>query len=199
MKASLASLLSIALLAAPFLAHAADVRVLTALGEIDVALDRAHAPLTTCNFVRYAKARAYDGGAFFRVVSSAHPDKNPSPIDVVQAETPRGSDDHALGAVRLEGTRQTGLRHLAGAISMARDAPDSAGSSFFIVTKDSPNLDEGGPRNPDRRGFAAFGHVTRGLEIVRRIEAMPAKDDILTRPVTIEKVTVSDAVVRACG
>jgi len=200
MKRVLTGLAVLALLATPALAQAAtDARILTSLGEIDLALDQAHAPLTTCNFVRYARAHAYDGGSFFRVVSSAHPDKNPAPIDVVQAQTPRGSDDASLGTVRMEGTRQTGLHHLAGTVSMARDAPDSAGSSFFIVTKDSLNLDEGGPRNPDGRGFAAFGRVTRGLDIARRIEAMPAKDDILAAPVEIRTLTVSPSLTKACG
>ena len=186
------------MIAAPCAARAADVRIVSDLGVIEAVLDHAHAPRTTCNFVRYAQAHAYDGGSFFRVVSSAHPDRNPSPIDVVQAQTPKGSDDHALGTVRMEGTKSTGLRHVAGTLSMARDTPDSAGSSFFIVTKDSPNLDEGGPRNPDGRGFAAFGHVVRGLQILRDIQAKPAKDDILATPVAIRSVTVSAAIVRAC-
>jgi len=177
---------------------APDVRITTGLGEIDAMLDHAHAPLTTCNFVRYARAHAYDGGSFFRVVSSVHPDRNPAPIDVVQAQTPKGSDDHALGTVRMEGVKATGLRHVAGALSMARDGPDSAGSSFFIVVKDSPNLDEGGSRNPDGRGFAAFGHVIRGLNIVATIQAMPAKDDILAKPVEIAKVVLSPTIVAAC-
>jgi len=200
MKLVLTGLAALILLLTPTLAQAApDARIVTALGEIDLALDHVHAPLTTCNFVRYAKAHAYDGGSFFRVVSSVHPDANPAPIDVVQAQTPRGSDDNALGTVRMEGTRQTGLHHLAGTISMARDTPDSAGSSFFIVTRDSPNLDEGGSRNRDGRGFGAFGHVTAGLMAARRIQQGAAKDDILAAPVAIRKLTVSPGMVRACG
>ena len=87
--------------------------------------------------------------------------------------------------IPLERTRDTGLRHLAGTLSMARDTPDSATSDFFICLNDLPTLDFGGARNPDGQGFAAFGRVTRGLDIVRKIQAAPAAGQSLEPPIAI--------------
>ncbi|CAN5147282.1 peptidylprolyl isomerase [soil metagenome] len=165
----------------------AHVVIHTAAGDIALTLDAAHAPISTCNFLRYVEAGRYADGSFFRTVVAAT-NANPNPIDVIQAQTTAGSDDPGLGAIPLERTRDTGLSHLAGTISMARDGPDTATSSFFIVTQDTPALDFGGGRNPDGQGFAAFGHVTEGLDLVRAIQALPAVDEAITAPVTITSV-----------
>ena len=82
-------------------------------------------------------------------------------------------------------TRDTGLRHLDGTISMARGTPDSATSDFFICVGDQPELDFGGKRNPDGQGFAAFGRVVRGIEVVRKIQGRPAVGQAITPPVRI--------------
>ena len=180
------SLIALALMAS------ADPTVVieTDAGRMVVALDLAQAPLSTCNFLSYAADGDYDGGTFFRTVIAATND-NPNPIDVIQAATPRGSDDDSRPPISLERTRDTGLRHVAGTISMARDGPDTATSSFFIVTQDTPSLDFGGARNPDGQGFAAFGHLTEGLEIARAIQAMPADaEEQLTPPVVIRSVRI---------
>ncbi|NJC41912.1 peptidyl-prolyl cis-trans isomerase A (cyclophilin A) [Brevundimonas alba] len=161
-------------------------------GDIQLALDVEAAPVTVCNFVRYAQAGRYRGGRFFRTVV-AETNDNPNPIDVIQAETDAGSDDAGFGPIPLERTRDTGLRHAAGTISMARDGPDTATSSFFIVTRDTPALDFGGGRNPDGQGFAAFGVVTGGLDLVRGIQAQPAQDEQLTEPVAISDIEVGPA------
>ncbi|MCS6624895.1 peptidylprolyl isomerase [Roseibacterium beibuensis] len=158
-------------------------------GEIRLALDVEAAPVTVCNFVRYAKAGRYRGGRFFRTVVAGTND-NPNPIDVIQAETDAGSDDPGFGPIPLERTRDTGLRHTAGAISMARDGPDTATSSFFIVVHDAPALDFGGGRNPDGQGFAVFGTVTDGLDLVRAIHGQPASDEQLIEPVAITDVEI---------
>ncbi|CAN5436945.1 peptidylprolyl isomerase [soil metagenome] len=165
----------------------AHVVIHTAVGDIAVALDVEHAPVSTCNFLRYVEAGRYADGSFFRTVVAAT-NVNPNPIDVIQAQTTAGSDDPGLGAIPLERTRDTGLSHVAGTISMARDGPDTATSSFFIVTQDTPALDFGGRRNPDGQGFAAFGHVTEGLDIVRAIQALPAVEEAITAPVKIASV-----------
>lgn len=181
-------------------AVADDVRVaiVTDAGRMVVALDLERAPLSTCNFLRYATDGAYDGGSFFRTVVAATND-NPNPIDVIQASTPAGSDDPGNGPIPLERTRDTGLRHLAGTISMARDGPDTATSSFFIVTRDTPSLDFGGRRNPDGQGFAAFGRLVEGLEVARRIQMSPADaDEQLTPPVMIRSAQIVGQVPAEC-
>lgn len=165
----------------------AHVVIHTERGDIAVTLDAARAPVTTCNFLRYVEAGRYRDARFFRTVV-ASTNANPHPIDVIQAETTGGSDDPGFGPIVLERTRDTGLSHLAGTISMARGGPDSATSSFFIVTQDTPALDFGGGRNPDGQGFAAFGRVTAGLDIARAIQTSPAEAEQLKPPVKISSV-----------
>lgn len=165
------------------------VRVETDAGVMTVALALEHAPLTVCNFLTYVRAGDYDGGAFFRTVVAATNTSNPNPIDVIQAASNRGVEDTARPPVRLERTRDTGLNHRAGVISMARDGPDTATSSFFIVTQDTPSLDFGGARNPDGQGFAAFGRLIDGLDVARRIQVSPAdSEEKLTPPVAIRSI-----------
>ena len=162
-----------------------QVVIATDAGRMVVDLDIEHAPISACNFIAYVTTGDYDGGSFFRTVVAATND-NPNPIDVIQAATPRGSDDASRPSIPLERTRDTGLRHVAGTISLARNGPDTATSSFFIVTEDTPSLDFGGGRNPDGQGFAAFGRLGEGLDVARAIQAMPADgEEQLTPPVVI--------------
>ncbi len=132
--------------------------------------------MTAANFLRYVDAGHYTGGRFHRTVRT-QPDNQPQSavkIDVIQAGVNPAKKDAGFGPIPLERTSRTGLRHLDGTISMARTAPDSAVSDFFICVGAQPSLDEGGRRNPDGQGFAAFGRVVRGMEIVRRIQESPA-------------------------
>lgn len=170
----------------------------TGLGDITLRLDAEHAPATTCNFLRYVQQGRYAGGSFFRTVVAGTND-NPNPIDVIQAATTAGSDDPGLGPITLERTRDTGLRHSAGAVSMARDGPDTATSSFFVVVEDTPAPDFGGGRSPDGQGFAAFGAVTSGMEIVQAIQSAPAEDEQLVEPVVIRSATLDGARPTVCA
>jgi peptidyl-prolyl cis-trans isomerase A (cyclophilin A) len=170
----------------------------TDAGRIVLALELERAPLTVCNFLSYVTDGDYDGGAFFRTVVRAT-NTNPNPIDVIQAASRRGVDDDLRPAIPLERTRDTGLTHAAGTISMARDGPDTATSSFFVVTQDTPSLDFGGARNPDGQGFAAFGRVVQGLEVARRIQMSPANgEEQLTPPVAIRSARLVGLVPPAC-
>jgi peptidyl-prolyl cis-trans isomerase A (cyclophilin A) len=173
-----------------FGAHAPPGRVLisTALGEIEVELDAARAPVTTANFLKYVDGRFYDGGRFHRTVKPDNQPDNTVKIAVVQAgiDLARAKDEFL--PIKLERTRDTKLAHKDGTISMARDGPDTATSDFFICVGDQPELDFGGKRNPDGQGFAAFGRVVKGMDVVRKIQAAPAKDQALEPPVAIRKV-----------
>lgn len=169
----------------------------TDAGRMVVELNLARAPLSTCNFLGYVHDGDYDGGGFFRTVVAATND-NPNPIDVIQAATPRGDDDDSRPPVTLERTRDTGLSHIAGTISMARDGPDTATSSFFIVTRDTPSLDFGGGRNPDGQGFAAFGRLVEGLDVARRIQMSPADGERLTPPIAIRGARIEGHVPPGC-
>lgn len=157
----------------------------TALGEIELLVDVAHAPVTARNFLRYAEDGRYDGGRFHRTVTPENqPDKKVK-IDVIQAGVPAEGEKLDRTPIPLERTRDTGLTHVDGAVSMARDTPDSATSDFFICVGAQPSLDFGGARNPDGQGFAAFGRVVRGMDVVRRIWRSSAKGQALEPPVRI--------------
>ena len=182
----LRSLPLILLALAPLAAQTPHVAIATSLGVIEVALEAGKAPRTTANFLRYVEAGAYAGGAFHRTVTLDNQPQNQVKIQVIQGGAPEA--DKALPPIALERTRDTGLRHVDGAISMARGGPDTATSDFFICIGDQPELDCGGRRNPDGQGFAAFGRVVEGMAIVRRIQIQPAQGQTLTPPVKILSV-----------
>jgi len=157
----------------------------TDLGEIEIEVDTARAPATAANFLRYVDAARYDGGRFHRAVKPDNqPDKKVK-IEVIQGGVAPEFQKQDWPPIALERTNATRLRHTDGAISMARDGPDTATSDFFLCIGDQPELDFGGARNPDGQGFAAFGRVVRGKDVVRKIQQSPAEAQRLTPPVGI--------------
>src|SRR5262245_15041830 len=167
-------------------AAAADlswVLLRTEVGDVEVLLYPDRAPATVANFLSYVEAGHYTGGQFHRTVRADNQPTSPVKIAVVQAGG--NADRPMFPAIKLERTSATGLRHVDGTISMARDGPDTATSDVFICVGDQPDLDFGGKRNPDGQGFAAFGRVVRGMDVVRKIHAAPAKEQTLTPPVRI--------------
>jgi peptidyl-prolyl cis-trans isomerase A (cyclophilin A) len=170
-------------------AAAADnpvVLMKTEKGDITVEIDLAQAPVTAINFLRYVDAKLYDGSTFHRTVTLENQPNDSVRIEVIQGgQLP---EEKEFPPIAHETTAMTGLRHLNGAISMARAKPGSAASSFFFCINDQPELDFGGKRNPDGQGFAAFGRVVQGMDVVRAIQALPAQGQQLTPPVKIISV-----------
>lgn len=150
------------------------VRMVTDLGVIVIELYPDKAPISVANFLAYADKHLLDGGSFYRTVGPRN-DNNPATISVIQGGLNR--DDSPLPAIAHETTRDTGILHTDGVISMARDAPGTAGSEFFICLGDNPALDFGGARNKDGQGFAAFGQVVAGMDVVRQIWRSPTTSD----------------------
>jgi peptidyl-prolyl cis-trans isomerase A (cyclophilin A) len=154
------------------------VRIETSFGNIDLAIDVKHAPVTSANFLKYVDAGLYNGGRFNRVT---RPDNyTPAPPNRPMMELIQGgiSPDRAaerLPAIPLERTSVTGLKHVVGTLSMARGGPDSATSEFFILLNDQPSLDFGGMRFDDGQGAAAFGKVVAGLDVVKTIQSQPVQ------------------------
>ncbi len=185
----------IGVLAAALLSGAAQrpgepVRVLvqTELGDIVLEVETSRAPNTAANFLRYVDAHHYDGGLFHRTVKMDNQPDSPVKIEVIQAGVNPERAKDGFPAIPLERTSVTGLRHTDGAISMARGQPDSATSGWFVCINDQPSLDFGGARNPDGQGFAAFGRVVQGMDVVRRIQGAPNTDaQRLTPPIKIVK------------
>jgi peptidyl-prolyl cis-trans isomerase A (cyclophilin A) len=167
------------------------VRVLvqTERGDIVLEVDTTRAPNTAANFLRYVDAGHYDGGTFHRTVKMDNQPDSPVKIEVIQAGVNPERAKSGFPPIPLERTSVTGLRHTDATISMARGQADSATSGWFICINDQPSLDFGGARNPDGQGFAAFGRVVQGMDVVRAIQhAANTTAQNLTPPITIVKV-----------
>jgi peptidyl-prolyl cis-trans isomerase A (cyclophilin A) len=165
------------------------VKMITKLGAITVEVYEQAAPVTAGNFLRYVDEKRFDGAHFYRVVTMQNQPDNEVKIEVIQGGL--GHDDQhpqRLPPIRHETTEETGILHTDGVISMARLEPGTTGAELFICIGDQPELDFGGRRNPDGQGFAAFGKVVGGMEVVRRIQQQPAEKQALLKPVTISSI-----------
>jgi peptidyl-prolyl cis-trans isomerase A (cyclophilin A) len=166
----------------------------TEQGDITVEVYPGAAPASAGDFLTYVEQGLYDGAVFYRAVHHGNDNGEPK-IEVLQG----GLKDFglALPPVAHESTRETGLLHTTGALSLARgDVGTGSAGAFFIVLSDQPGLDHGGMRNPDGQGFAVFGRVVEGMEVVRRIHALPTDENagdeyvrgqLLAEPVVIRR------------
>ena len=146
------------------------VAIDTSLGRIVIALDRGRAPFTANNFLRYVDNHRLDGETFYRAMHI--PGAKDGDGGLIQGGVT--SDVRKLyPPIADEPSSKTGLHNVAGAISMARGAPGSAKADFFILLSDQPGFDAGAPGGMDADGFAPFGHVTEGMDVVRKIFAAP--------------------------
>ena len=161
------------------------VTVKTELGDIELAIDSIHAPVSAANFLRYVDAGRYAGGRFHRTVTRDNQPTTLVKIDVIQWSAAARGTAERFAPIALERTNQTGLNHRDGTVSMARAGPNTATSDVFICIGDQPELDFGGKRNADGQGFAAFGTVVSGMDVVRRIHGAPAKGQTLAPPIGI--------------
>lgn len=169
-----------------------NVAVNTDLGTITLALDAKRAPVTTANFLRYVDQRRFDGTVFYRVMRL---DWGTPPNGLIQGGV-QGDPKRVLKPIKHEPTSETGILHKAGAISMARYAPGTATGDFSILVSDQPGLDAN-PTAADPEsvaGFAAFGHVVEGMDVVRKIYDVPLsptagvgvmKGQMIAKPVRI--------------
>ncbi len=186
----MAAVVGVALIARPAAQGPVRVVVQTELGAIVLEVDTARAPNTAANFLRYLDAGHYDGGTFHRTVKMDNQPDSLVKIEVIQAGVNAARAKEGFPAIPIERTSVTGLRHTDGAISMARGQPDSATSGWFICINDQPSLDFGGARNADGQGFAAFGRVVQGMDVVRKIQHAPNTDaQLLTPPIKILKAS----------
>ncbi len=161
------------------------VLIRTQLGDIVVELYPRQAPITVRNFLRYVDENRYAESSFYRVVTRDNQPDKKIKIEVIQGGIGFVESDLRLPAIEHETTQKTGLRHRDGTISMARREPGTASSEFFICLGDQPELDFGSRRNPDGQGYAAFGQVVRGMDVVRKIQAGPEVEQMLVAPVKI--------------
>jgi peptidyl-prolyl cis-trans isomerase A (cyclophilin A) len=159
----------------------------TELGDIYVELYQSKAPLTTANFLRYIDSSLFRNGSFYRVVRMDNQLRDSVKIEVIQGGR-RENEDKGFAPISHETTKATGILHKDGVISMARSVPGSATSEFFICVGDQPSLDFGGKRNKDGQGFAAFGKVIKGMDVVRKIHSIKASGQYLDKKVLITDI-----------
>jgi peptidyl-prolyl cis-trans isomerase A (cyclophilin A) len=153
-------------------AELVPVAIDTSLGRIVVALDQTHAPVTTANFLHYVDSHRFDGETFYRAMHM--PAADGSEGGLIQGGV--SSDSRKLyPPIAHEPSSQTGLKNIAGAIVMANAGPGTARSDFFILLSDTPGFDAGG-YGGDANGFAVFGHVTEGMDVVKKIFASPVSE-----------------------
>ncbi len=161
------------------------VAIATSLGRIVIALEKDRAPATVANFLKYVDGKRFDGATFYRAMNFMAE----KPLGLIQGGL-KGRSDKVLPPVKHEPTSRTGLTHDDGAISMARGAPGSAQADFFIILGNLNTLDA----TPQDPGYAVFGHVVEGMDVVRAIQQAPVsptagegamKGQMLLKPVTI--------------
>jgi peptidyl-prolyl cis-trans isomerase A (cyclophilin A) len=168
--------------------HNPRVLISTQFGDIEAEIFIDKAPVTATNFLRYIDSGKYKANAcFYRTVRMDNQPGKPVKIEVIQGGFYSDSviEKIQFPPIRHETTRETGVLHLDGVLSMARNEPGTASSEFFICVGDQPALDFGGKRNPDGQGFAAFGRVIKGMDAVRKIQQIKDKDQYLENPVKI--------------
>ncbi|MBB3859262.1 peptidyl-prolyl cis-trans isomerase A (cyclophilin A) [Novosphingobium hassiacum] len=154
----------------------ATVRVVltTEMGPIVVEVDVARAPVSATNFVRYAETKRFDGVVFYRAMHLAWGEQ---PNGLIQAGT-RGDPRRNLPPIAHEPTNVTGILHKVGTLSLARLAPGTAAGDFSIMVSDQPGLDAQ-PESSDpeaKAGYAAFGQVIEGMDVVKAIYAAPISE-----------------------
>lgn len=166
------------------------VKIETNLGAIVVEVDTIKAPISALNFLKHVTGGSYSDGVFYRVVRMDNQPQNDVKIEVIQGGVFTEARLDKIPTIEHETTEQTGLKHLDGTISMARMKPGSASTEFFICVNDQPDLDFGGKRNPDGQGFAAFGQVVEGMDVVREIQRQKDEGQILVEKIEINIIDV---------
>ena len=160
-----------------------QVVIETDLGDITISVNVKQAPITGANFLRHVERGSYVGGSFYRVVRDGNQADSDVKIAVIQGGLGDRADEQE--PIPHETTALTGILHLDGVVSMARLEPGTATTEIFICVGPQPELDFGGRRNPDGQGFAAFGQVINGMEVVRAIHRLPAVGQYLEPGVVI--------------
>ncbi len=165
------------------------IQITTNFGNIEAELYPDKAPVTVAAFLSYVDSGLYKNSSFYRVllVESMASDYNSG---LIQGGIWQSNNKKAAGLPGIvhESPKQTGLSHTSGTLSLARSTPGSANSEFFICIGDQTGYDSSKNFNPDGLGFAAFGRVTSGMEIVRKIQSQPADGQSFTKPVMIMNI-----------
>ena len=166
------------------------VLIRTDMGDLSVELFPEKAPVTVSNFLSHVENGDYTNSVFYRVVRMDNQPQSKVKIQVIQGGLFHDEVLDTITPIIHETTRETGILHTDGVISMARNQPGSASTEFFICVGDQPSLDYGGDRNSDKQGFAAFGKVIDGMDVVMAIQALPDEGQYLKEQVLIHEISL---------
>lgn len=161
------------------------VTISTDFGEIELEIFENKAPITAKHFMQNVDSNVFKDACFYRVVRLDNQPNNDIKIEVIQGGLFHDSIVDKLPTIKHETTKETGILHTNGVISMARLEPGSASTEFFICIGNQPELDFGGMRNPDGQGFAAFGKVTKGMDVVKKIQTQKNQGQMLDKRIKI--------------
>ena len=165
-----------------------NILMTTEIGTITIELLPNQAPLTVKNFLRYIDEDRYSDFTFYRAVNMKNQSLDSVKIEVIQGGLGFNQHLDVLPPISHESTNTTGLKHLSGTISMARNEPGSTSSEIFICINDQPEPDYNGSRNPDGLGFAAFGMVKSGIDIVKKIQQSSSNGQMLNKPIRVKSI-----------
>lgn len=159
----------------------------TKFGDIEVELYPKQAPKTVAAFLSYIDSGYYENSSFYRVLLDEDQPTNAPKSELIQGGIWKTNYklSTSLPGIPHESTKQTGILHKDGVISLARQAPGTANTEFFICVGNQPGFDYGGDNNPDGQGYAAFGKVVKGMNVVHSIYDAPENNTELDPPVSI--------------
>jgi peptidyl-prolyl cis-trans isomerase A (cyclophilin A) len=161
------------------------IQIVTSLGDIEVELFPKQAPKTVAAFLQNIDAGLYKNTNFYRVLKNEDLNADDN-YGIIQGGIWPAAK--TVTAIPLESTNATGLTHISGTISMARTSGAQATSEFFICIGEQKVFDQGGDLPEDKLGFAAFGKVVSGMNVVRKIQDQKNNGDKFVQNITIEKV-----------
>jgi len=167
------------------------VLIRTPAGDIEVELYLSKAPRTAGAFLSYVDSGFYKNGSFYRVLSDDNQPSGAGSVKLIQGGIWQTNHAKAvsLPGIPHETTQQTHISHADGVISLARTTPGTATTEFFICVGDQHGFDYGGENNPDGQGYAAFGKVVKGMEVVRAIYGDPENGQTLNPSIPIINIT----------
>jgi peptidyl-prolyl cis-trans isomerase A (cyclophilin A) len=166
------------------------VKIKTTYGVIEAELYPDSAPKSVAAFLRYVDSGYYNNTSFYRVLNDENQATGVAHSQLIQGGL-FGTNDQLsdrLPPIPHETTQQTGLHHELGTLSLARQEPGTAGTEFFICVEAQPGFDFGGSNNSDGQGYAAFGKVVEGMDVVRKIQARPTNGEMFKSPIAIVEI-----------
>ncbi len=166
------------------------IKIETNFGDIIAELYPEKAPKTVAAFLSYVDSGYFKNGSFYRVLKAEDQPSNAFKSNLIQGGIWRSNNklQVTIPGILHETTKQTGILHKDGTISLARTAPGTASTEFFIVIGDQPAYDYGGDANSDGQGFAAFGKVIEGMDVVKQIHEQPDNETNFAPPLLIKNI-----------